>query len=481
MNRCGWLLVLLGQMLPVAGWAQTRYMLQPLAKAGDPAGAVRIADRSGNFAVLGLDDTGRVDFLARTSADTGDAPLALIEASAGRFTSLYREADPLGSLVKPKFDVPAGDADSSGQIVFAVTDSGQKRSFVQYSAGKLWVIATEGAKAPGGQWLSLDILHPLQMNRNGDIVFHSLVSKPDGSFDSGVFRWDAGTQQVSTVAAKGTKTSANAALDLFFPFGLAINNAGEITFTAGGMDSNGKPFAGLYLRSSGGDVRPVALDDQSLPGGDKIASVTDAVLDDNGSVAFQAMRKSDTATGVYRWENGTITATGIVAGAGAPGGGTFARIDSVRINPKDGSLVVAAALADNPAGLVGLYRCAAGRLAAAVVPGQPMPDGATNTGPADGDWQLSPFNAAGQVIFTTSLADDSRAAYRMDVDGTLTLLLKTGMTTSLGTVMQIGPQGPPAHYARFPIGLNNQGQIALRAGLMAGDVESDALFLLTPQ
>jgi hypothetical protein len=474
--------ILLELMLPAAARAQARYNIQALVKSGDPVGSFQIADRSGNFTVLGLGDSGRIDFMAATNSDTTEPRLALIEDNApGRLTPLYRELDPLANLASPTFDVPAGDANSSGPIVVAVVDANQKRSLIQVSGGKPGVIATEGDKAPGGQWLSLDTLHSLMMNQRGNTVFYGLVGEANGAVDSGVFRWDAGTQQVIQVAAKGSRAGASAPLDLFFPFGLAINNQGEITFTAGGMDSNGKPFAGLYLRDRSGSVRAVVMDDQALPNGDKIASVTDAVLDDNGAIAFQALRKSDVAAGVYGWENGSVTATGIIAGTPAPGGGTFARIDSLRMNPKDGSLLVAAALADDPSGLVGLYRFAAGQLSATVIPGQTMPDGAVNAGPANGDWQFSPFNAAGQVVFTTGLADGSRAAYRMDTDGTLTLLLKTGMSTSLGTITQIGPQGPPAHFARFPIGLNNQGQIALRAALMAGDAESDALFLLTPQ
>ena len=109
------------------------------------------------------------------------------------------------------------------------------------------------------------------------------------------------------------------------------------------------------------------------------------------------------------------------------------------------------------------------------------PVGATNAGPADGDWQLSRFNDAGQVAFVTQLTDGSTAAYMMGADGKLMLLLKEGMTTSLGTVTQVGSPSVSAHLARFPTGLNNHGQVALRAQLSAGDAESDALFVLTPR
>jgi hypothetical protein len=54
------------------------------------------------------------------------------------------------------------------------------------------------------------------------------------------------------------------------------------------------------------------------------------------------------------------------------------------------------------------------------------------------------------------------------------------MTTSLGSVTHVGSQNVSPHLARFPTGLNDHGQVALRAQLSAGGGESDALFLLTP-
>jgi hypothetical protein len=481
MKWWSWLLVFTGLALrPGSAWAQLPYTVQTIVKAGDPAGALRITPLGGEFTVLGLDDSGRLDFLAWTGPDATDPRTTLIEESGGRLTPLYRELDPLGSLVGPTLDVPAAAINDSGQVAFAVVDGSQKRSFVQYSAGKLPVIATEGRDAPGGKWQSVDILRPFMMNQSGDIVFQGLVGRTDGSLDSALFRWDGGKGQVVLVAGDGTRTSDNVALKVIVPGTEAINNHGAITFAAAGVDAGGNLVAGLYLLDASGSARPVALDDQALPDGDKIGSAMGSVLDDSGGIAFLALRKSDVAEGVYRWENGSITATGIVAGTAAPGGGTFVRIDGLWINPLDRSLLVAAALANDDAGLVGLYRFASGRLSAAAVPGQAMPDGATNAGPPSGDWQISPFNAAGQVAFVTQLADGSTAAYVMAADGNLTLLLKEGMPTSLGPVTHVGSENVSPHLARFPTGLNNHGQVALRAQLSAGGGDSDALFVLTP-
>jgi hypothetical protein len=182
--------------------------------------------------------------------------------------------------------------------------------------------------------------------------------------------------------------------------------------------------------------------------------------------------------------NDALTATGIVTGASAPGGGAFDEVGRLWINPKDGSLLVAAGLADNPSGNTGLYRFAAGRLSAALAPGQTTPDGATNAGLETlSSWELSPFNAAGQVACITDLADGGHAAYILGPDGKLTLLLKSGMTTSLGTIYSLGSADVTEHqqFARFPVGLNNRGQAAVPAEINTGLTLTDAILLLTPQ
>jgi hypothetical protein len=463
-------------LAPRAGHAQARYTVQPLVKAGDAVGAFPIL---GSFNLLGLDDAGQVAFYANEVNASGGFTGALIEAGAGQLANVFREFDPLGDLTFPGFDRPAADFNSSGQAVFTLNGRGEKNAFVQYSAGKLALIAEAGGAAPGGKWDLSDVVRyqPLRMNQKGDLLFEAAVAAAGGS-QSGVFRWDAGTQQVSRVDVKGMRTASNLALDQAAPGGEAISNVGDITLRPTGHDAGWHAVGGLFLLDRAGGVQPVILDGQPLPDGSQSAGVTDSTLNDAGVVAFLAFRSSDFAQGVYRWEKGTAVSTGIVEGAPAPGGGTISQIEGVWVSPADGSLLVAALL-DGASGPAGLFRFAAGQLTAAAVPGQTMPDDARNVGPPDGNWQLSPFNAAGQVAFLTSLADGSTGAYVMGVDGRLSLLLKAPSSTTPGTVTQLGSLGDP-QLVRFPIGLNNHGQVALPARFGSGNAATDAILLLTP-
>jgi hypothetical protein len=483
MKRRGWFLVLAGLVLPPpAARAQIGYTIQPLVKVGDRVGASRISpDTSGDFVVLRLDDSGRLDFFTTLDQPTRSA---LIEDDAGQLTPLYREGDPLGNLQSLTFaGVPAA-FNSNGQLLLILQDStAAHKALVQYSAGQLSVIAREGGDAPGGQWVSLDVATTAPMNQQGDVVFDAQVSRVDGSgYYAGVFRWDAGTRQVSLVARTGMKTSGNFEWDSLNV--VAINDRGEIAVHA---LANQLSVGGVFLFDPGGSVRPVALRGQPLPDGSTIDSAEDLVLENSGVIAFQATGVShsgDSHDGVYRWENGAVTATGIVTGASAPGGGTFDEIGRLWINPKDSSLLVAAGLADNPSGNTGLYRSAAGQLSAALVPGQTTPDGATNAGlEALRAWELSPFNAAGQVACITDLADGGHAAYMLDPDGKLKLLLKSGMTTGLGTIYSLGSADVSENqqFARFPVGLNNRGQVAVPAEINTGSMLTNAILRLTPQ
>jgi hypothetical protein len=114
----------------------------------------------------------------------------------------------------------------------------------------------------------------------------------------------------------------------------------------------------------------------------------------------------------------------------------------------------------------------AGQLSAEAAPGQTLPGGSTYHGYLGA--QVSRSNAAGQICFITQ-AGDGTAAYRMEPDGRLSLVLPSGTPLSLGTVEQVGGLGGPAN-----VGINNKGQVALPAELLEDINQRDAVLLLTP-
>jgi hypothetical protein len=68
-------------------------------------------------------------------------------------------------------------------------------------------------------------------------------------------------------------------------------------------------------------------------------------------------------------------------------------------------------------------------------------------------------------------------AYRVDPDGKLSLIARTGMTTPLGTLTRITPALTSAD-GSGGIGINQQGQVVMVAQINNGP---DAIVLLTPK
>jgi hypothetical protein len=128
-------------------------------------------------------------------------------------------------------------------------------------------------------------------------------------------------------------------------------------------------------------------------------------------------------------------------------------------------------------GPFGLYRFADGTISPLVVPGQEMPGGGRFKDLVFpwGYYAVSAANDAGQHAFEAVLAEGSQAAYRLDADGKLSLILKSGANTELAPFTGFGPAGSPNNSTG--ISLNNRGQVAMTVKIAGGP---DTVVLLTP-
>jgi hypothetical protein len=177
----------------------------------------------------------------------------------------------------------------------------------------------------------------------------------------------------------------------------------------------------------------------------------------------------------YLWENGTLTPLALV-GQNAPGGGKIATVWGALVNNKNRSVVIAARL-NNSKGPDGLYRFADGKLTPVVVPGQALPDGGkfkTLQGEREG---IGFANELGQHPFLATLADQSSALYRLEPDGQLTPILKSGAVTDLGKITHVGVLVPPKEPEGVGVGLNASGQAAVTVRINGGVT---TVVLLTP-
>ena len=316
------------------------------------------------------------------------------------------------------------------------------------------------------------------MNPRGDVVF-AAAAVPLGAA-LGTFLRDAKTQTVTAVALKKMPAVNNRTITDPGGFVPVINNRGEIALAAA-ISGPGESGPGLFLREPDGSLQAVLLPSDALPGGGNAHTDNSPYpsINDQGQVAFLTRAQGNQQNSAYVWESGAIAPV-LVVGTDIPGVGKVHAVSSVMLNNKDRSLLVTAAI-EGVNGRHGLYRVAGGRIAPVLVPGQATPDGGTfrtvqtATGPNGEPVSLavSAANEAGQHAFIARLEDGDTAAYTVDLDGKLSLILKSGTVTDLGAITSLGAGSSGGN----DIGLNAQGQVILIASIDKG---LRSLLLLTP-
>jgi hypothetical protein len=424
------LLLLVLPLLAPGVRAQTTYKIQPIVKFGDTVGDVTIKD-PGDFEFGALNDRGQLAFVT----ENADRP----------------------------------------------TNSPYEEVLIQYGEGRLTPIVAAGKDAPGGKWPHhLGLTPPVSMNQLGNIVFAAGVVM-GGQVEASTFLWDAQAQTVTAVALAGMPAGNNLSFVVGGGWTPTINNRNEIALVASVQNAAAQALPGVFFRDPGGTLLPVALPDQALPGGGQLERAFTPSLNDAGLVGFLAHRRGDGThrDSAYLWERGAITPVAVV-GTDTPGLGKIGGVWRVLVNNANQTLLVVARGGDNR-GPDTLYRFADGKLTPLVVPGQEMPGGGkfkTLQGDLDDPaGQVAPgvsaANEAGRHAFLAMLESGATAAYLLDADGKVSLILKSGTTTDLGQVTNVG-RGADS----IGVGLNTKGQVALTVKI-AG-VKQDTLVLLTP-
>lgn len=406
--------------------------------------------------------------------------LALLGATAARASVTYK-IQPIvklgdtvgGVLMTDDYAWDIGSLNDNGQIAFIAADGAPGPLLILYADGQLTPIVIAGTDAPLGKWAkNTTIGTPVSMNQQGNMAFAAGIVMAASS-DRATFRWDATTRQITPVALAGMPAVNGLTYVVGGSSTPVINNRNEIAFVATVKPKNGKEKNGIFFRGTDGTVQPVGIPDQDLPGGEKLMAAQQPAINDAGVVGFRGTQASNRVDNGYVWEQGTITLVAAV-GTDAPGGGKFAQIRCVRPNNTNRNLLVGARINDPKNGPECLYLFSDGKLTPVVIPGQEMPGGGKFQDVTNVDNQVTPPVDAGRRAFLAVLDDGSTAAYLMDADGTLSLILKSGMTTDLGTITSVG-LGTTGRSTG--IGLNNKGQVALT---LSFDKGVDTVVLLTP-
>jgi len=385
-----------------------------------------------------------------------------------------------GFSVSTGYALYAGPLNDLGQLALGVgTNTGSKPELLlQYADGQLTPIGGPGLVAPGGNFpADVTFDWPFGMNQLGNIVF--VATHKSGSNPFGTFLWNNPAKTLTAVTLTGMPAVNNLTFQTGGDFSPAINNFGDVVFPAKVLNAAGKPALGLFFLGRDGKLLPIVLPDQELPGGHPIVNSPSSLLpsiNDAGIVAFLAVPKGSSVTSAYLWEQGSLSPLATL-GTDAPGGGQFKVVAGAWVNNPNRSVLLAASL-KGVSGPFGLYRFAGGTLTPLAVPGQEMPGGGQFKELFSGGtsyYGVSVANDAGEHVFEAVLADGSQAAYRLDADGTLSLILKTGANTELGPFTGFGRAGSSSN--SVGISLNNRGQVAMCVKIAGGP---DTVVLLTP-
>jgi hypothetical protein len=385
---------------------------------------------------------------------------------------IIRLGDRMGDLLlKADGAFGVGALNDHGQLVFTAVTSTGSQTLIQYDGSKLTPLVVADKEAPGGMWgheLAIEI--PVSMNQAGNIVFAANVTA-GGSTDEGTYLWDAKLQKVTPVALAGMVATGNLVFVVGGSGAPVVNNYNDIALQASVKNAQGQVVDGVFL-SRDGKLQPVAIPDQDLPDGGRVVAADRPSLNDAGVVGVRIGRLGEKADNGYVWEQGTLTPV-VVAGAAAPGGGKIATVQSMWVNNKDRSVLVYGRLNDRKVGPEALYRLVDGKLIPVVISGQEMPGGGKFNALPHADTGMSVANDAGQYAFLATLDGNATGAYLMDADGTLSLILKSGVATSLGTITAVGAGAGQSE----GVSLNNKGQVAL---ILQIDGGPDTLAVLAP-
>ncbi len=414
------------------------------------------------------------------------AGMLLISAAAVRAETLYKVepifkgGDKLGNAqARSDVSILVGALNDAVQITFFAD-----WNLAQYADGKVTSISSMGGPWPPGLGYSWSLI---SMNQAGEVVFVPVDfdgSPVDGNPPPiGTFLWEPKGRKVTAVATKGMPVENGLIIEAPGYACPVINNHDEIAFLSYVKNEAGGVQQGIFFRGQDQKVLPVAVPDQPLPDGTSVVRAAFPSLNDAGVVAF-VVRPSTHPTGrptaAFHWEKGVITKIACIP-ADAPGGDKIGAYFRPFVNNHDGSVLLTVSLnaADPNSGPFAFYRWTEGKLAPVLVPGQEIPGGKLQT--VFGGAEAASFpNDAGQQVFLARLEDGSTAAYLLDPDNSIHLILQTGTPTDLGRVTSIADDsggGVGLNNPDIGVGLNNKGQVALPVRFGNGPW---TLALLTP-
>jgi hypothetical protein len=399
-----------------------------------------------------------------------------------------------GSATLPaNYNLYVGGLSDSGQIIFSAgwQNQGTSERLYQYAGGKFTpiVMAASGPAAdwPGDVYWPKDVTisRPVNVNKSGNAAF--AVSRVFGTSPYGTFLWNAATGHTTPAALKDMPATGD--LTFVSPAGYspAINSSDEIAIVGMVKNAAGTRAWGLFRLGRDGVMEPVARPHEELPGGARISidQFPMPSIDDSGRVAFIAHPDGSGRRNAYLWVHDQVTPI-LTYGSRGMDGGKVVAVQAVLLNSQNPSALVVAATDAAGGSRYGLFRVQNGTSIPVALPRQTMPGGGklqtVQYLTASDESQVpsvavSTANALGEHVFLATLEDGTPAAYKIDKNGGLHLVLKGEFTSQ--PVVHITAALPPLKFVPGSRpSINSRGQIALAVRRTGSP---DMIVLMTPQ
>lgn len=302
------------------GWAQSG-RVRAVVTAGEPApggGTFEHFSIESLPIIVPINSRGEVAFFATLLR--GPAGEGIFLTSAGRIVKVAVEGDavPGGGTLSGFGRHPIPTLNEMGTVAFAAAVTGGKtvEGIFSVSRGRLRMVASAGAPAPGFPSGTLANLDLPSLNDHGDIAFAATVRRGRETLEA-IYLHAGGRLQ--KVAGQGDAAPAGGT---FAAFGApALNNRGMVAF---GAVVEGRAVPGGIFIAAGGQVKMVLGAGEITPLGGIFTKFSERLaFNDAGTVAFHAQMKDARARSAIVMRAGGQTRSVAALGDPAPGGGVF--------------------------------------------------------------------------------------------------------------------------------------------------------------
>lgn len=450
--------------------AQVGYDLLSVLKSDDRVGTFLVQGAS-RFSISGLNNRGNALFWASTQRPED----TLVYFNHGILTPVARIGESAGTFTITNFTGYAAASDEG--LVYFTARAGERKVLVQ---------AADGLTPISWDWGFIQL--PSRIDESGSLLFSTTGSVLfSGYGEFAIHRWDQRQKRLTAFTTRGAPALEGWLFD-DWPAGHGVRAAPktnarlETAFIArlvSSSDSYRVRNAAVFQDREGRN-HPIVMEGDTLPGGLKVDYFHGLELTEQGTVFLLIYRKGDpawAAPSVYRWN----LARGIMPVLAVdPNNRNAQQLSSISelwaTDGPRGPLVQGQQRAGSP---FDWFRLADGKATPVLFRGRTMPGGGTLN-----HSNVSMPNASGQHLIHGTLADGSSAAFRLDADDTISLVLRreqpVSVATPSGSVL-LGKVGGVWAIGSSTV-INDRGQILLSAQLVEQQParERSHVLILTP-